>query len=62
MNPVNLLRKYESEMTALRKFATKFPGYGNLSKLPSAEWYGAAAADSPSGGCKALGGTEPRPR
>ena len=22
-------------MTALRKFATKFPGYGNLSKLPS---------------------------
>ena len=35
MNPVNLLRKYEGEMTALRKFATSFPGYGNLSKLPS---------------------------
>ena len=35
MNPVNLLCKYEGEMMALRKFATKFPGYGNLSKLPS---------------------------
>jgi hypothetical protein len=30
MNPVNLLCKYEGEMTALRKFATKFPGYGEL--------------------------------
>ena len=26
MNPVNLLRKYEGKMTALRKFAAKFPG------------------------------------
>ena len=35
MNPVNFLCKYEGKMTALRKFAAKFPGYGDLSKLPS---------------------------
>ena len=35
MNPANLMRKYESEMTLLKKFAYKFPGFGNLSKLPS---------------------------
>ena len=35
MNPANLLRKYETELTSLRKFATKFPGFENLSKLPS---------------------------
>ena len=35
MNPTNLLRKYETEMTSLKKFAYKFPGFGNLSKLPS---------------------------
>ena len=31
----NLLRKYESELTTLRRFAYKFPGDVNLSKLPS---------------------------
>jgi hypothetical protein len=35
MNPANLLRKYEAEMTTLKKFVYKFPGFGNLSKLPS---------------------------
>ena len=35
MNAENLLRKYESEMTNLKKFAYKFPGVGDLSKLPS---------------------------
>ena len=35
MNPTNLHRKYETEMTSLKKFAYKFPGFGNLSKLPS---------------------------
>jgi hypothetical protein len=35
MNPTNLHRKYETEMTTLKKFAYKFPGFGNLSKLPS---------------------------
>jgi hypothetical protein len=35
MNPTNLHRKYETEMTYLKKFAYKFPGFGNLSKLPS---------------------------
>ena len=35
MNPANLLRKYEAEMTALWKFASKFPGFNNLRKLPS---------------------------
>ena len=29
------MRKYESEMTLLKKFAYKYPGFGNLSKLPS---------------------------
>ena len=33
MNGENLLRKYESEMTNLKKFAYKFPGVGNLIKL-----------------------------
>ena len=35
MNPTNLHRKYESEVTSLKKFAYKFPGFGNSSKLPS---------------------------
>ena len=35
MTAENLLRKYESEITTLRRFAYKFPGVGNLSKLPS---------------------------
>ena len=35
MSPANLHRKYESEITSLKKFAYKFPGFGNLSKLPS---------------------------
>jgi hypothetical protein len=35
MTAENLLRKYESELTILRRFAYKFPGVGNLSKLPS---------------------------
>jgi len=35
MNAENLFRKYESEMTNLKKFAYKFPGVGDLSKLPS---------------------------
>jgi hypothetical protein len=35
MTADNLLRKYESELTTLRRFAYKFPGVGNLSKLPS---------------------------
>ena len=36
MTAENLLRKYESELTTLRRFAYKFPGAGgNLSKLPS---------------------------
>ena len=35
MSAENLLCKYESELTTLRRFAYKFPGVGNLSKLPS---------------------------
>jgi len=35
MTAENLLRKYEGELTILRRFAYKFPGVGNLSKLPS---------------------------
>jgi len=35
MTVENLLRKYESELTTLRRLAYKFPGVGNLSKLPS---------------------------
>jgi hypothetical protein len=35
MTPTNLLRKYEGKLTLLKKFAYKFPGFGNLSKLPS---------------------------
>ena len=35
MNAENLFRKYESEMTNLKKIAYKFPGVGDLSKLPS---------------------------
>ncbi len=35
MNANNLLRKYETELTALKKFAYGFPGYGDLNKLPS---------------------------
>ena len=35
MSAENLLRKYESELTTLRRFAYKFPGVANLSKLPS---------------------------
>jgi hypothetical protein len=35
MTVENLLRKYESELTTLRRFVYKFPGVGNLSKLPS---------------------------
>ncbi len=35
MSAENLLRKYESELTTLQRFAYKFPGVGNLSKLPS---------------------------
>jgi hypothetical protein len=35
MNPGTLYRKYESEMTTLKKFAYKFPGVGSLSQLPS---------------------------
>jgi len=35
MNAENLLRKYESEMTNLKKFAYKFPGVRDLTKLPS---------------------------
>jgi hypothetical protein len=35
MSPAILHRKYESEITSLKKFAYKFPGFGNLSKLPS---------------------------
>jgi hypothetical protein len=35
MSAENLLRKYESKLTTLRRFAYKFPGVGNLSMLPS---------------------------
>jgi hypothetical protein len=35
MTPTNLLRKYEGKLTLLKKFAYKFPGFGNSSKLPS---------------------------
>ena len=35
MDPGCLLRKYETEMMALKKFAYKFPGFGSLNKLPS---------------------------
>ena len=35
MDPTCLLHKYEMEMTALKKFAYKFPGFENLNKLPS---------------------------
>ena len=35
MTAENLLCKYESELTTLRRFAYKFPGVGNLGKLPS---------------------------
>ena len=35
MTPTNLLRKYEGELASLKKFAYKFPGFGNSSKLPS---------------------------
>ena len=35
MTAENLLRKYENELTTLRRFAYKFPGVGNLSKLSS---------------------------
>ncbi len=35
MSPANLHRKYETEMASLKKFAKKFPGFGNLSKLHS---------------------------
>ena len=35
MNAENLFRKYESKMTNLKKIAYKFPGVGDLSKLPS---------------------------
>ena len=35
MSPTNLHCKYETEMISLKKFAYKFPGFGNLSKLPS---------------------------
>ena len=35
MTAENLLRKYEGELTTLRRFAYKFPRFGNLSKLPS---------------------------
>jgi hypothetical protein len=35
MSAENLLRKYESELTTLRRFTYKFPGVGNLRKLPS---------------------------
>jgi len=30
-----LCRKYENELNEVRKFALKFPGIGNLSRLPS---------------------------
>jgi hypothetical protein len=30
-----LWRKYESELNEVRKFTLKFPGIGNLSRLPS---------------------------
>ena len=30
-----LWRKYENELNEVRKFALKFPGVGNLSRLPS---------------------------
>ena len=30
-----LLHNYETEMTAVKKFAYKFPGFGSLNKLPS---------------------------
>ena len=35
MTAENLLRKYEGELASLRRYAYKFPGVGNLSKLPS---------------------------
>ena len=35
MTAENLLRKYKTELTGLRRFAYKFTGVGNLSKLPS---------------------------
>ncbi len=35
MSAESLVRKYENELTTLRRFAYKFPGAGNLSKLPS---------------------------
>ena len=35
MTAENLLRKYEGELPTLRRFAYKFLGVGNLSKLPS---------------------------
>jgi hypothetical protein len=30
-----LWRKYKTELNEVRKFALKFPGIGNLSRLPS---------------------------
>jgi hypothetical protein len=33
--PKSLWRKYEAELTALRTFAKKIPGIGNLTELPS---------------------------
>jgi hypothetical protein len=35
MNAESLYRKYETELTALRKFACTVAGIGNLHKLPS---------------------------
>jgi hypothetical protein len=35
MNANNLLRKYETELTALKKFAYGFPGFVDSNKLPS---------------------------
>lgn len=35
INPTNLLRKYETEMAPLKKMAYKFPGFSDVSKLPS---------------------------
>ena len=49
-------RKYKSGLNDVRKFALKFPGVGNLSKLPSAKWNSSASANGVSSCCQAMEG------
>ena len=46
----SLWRKYEQELTLLWTFAKKNPGFGNLTELPSAEWFNAAPAHEEANG------------